>query len=296
MGDEQRGLVSVIIPAYNRVDYIEQAVASALAQSYPSVEVIVVDDGSTDGTYQLLEQRFGNAIRLMTHPGHENRGQSASINLGLAHAAGEYIAILDSDDYFSERKFSVLIPVLESKPEVGLVYSNGKAVDGHGRELYPIYGSAHVETNDPNTLLLDCYLLLPQNAVVRRSLYERAGNFEEHFRAAQDHDMVLRLAEITRMTYVPDYLFFYRRHAGSISQNGAERRWRNGFEILRRASQRYPYDRATIRKRRALLHFRLAQCHFKAGNYVRGGGRALCAAVLDPVRSCRVLTGREKKT
>ncbi len=84
-------LVTVVIPAYNRADYIEQTIDSVLDQTYPRVQLIVIDDGSTDGTYEKIEA-YGNRLELLTHPGHRNKGQSASINLGLRQARGKYIA------------------------------------------------------------------------------------------------------------------------------------------------------------------------------------------------------------
>src|SRR5690606_39549037 len=96
------GLVSVIIPSYNRVLYIREAIESIYIQNYSPVEVIVVDDGSTDGSYELLCDLSGAfGFRLLTHPNRINRGQSAAINLGIRNATGQYISVLDSDDHFA---------------------------------------------------------------------------------------------------------------------------------------------------------------------------------------------------
>lgn len=95
-------LITVIIPAFNRAPYIEEALSSVFMQAYPDIEVLVVDDGSTDGTYEILEKYHARRlIRLLTHPGRANRGQSTALNLGLREAKGELVAILDSDDMFA---------------------------------------------------------------------------------------------------------------------------------------------------------------------------------------------------
>ncbi len=100
----QEGIkVSVIIPAYNRGDYIDQTIKSVLEQTYSNRELIVVDDGSTDGTYEKIID-YGEKLTLLTHAKRENRGQSAAINLGMENTTGKYIAILDSDDYSAVNK------------------------------------------------------------------------------------------------------------------------------------------------------------------------------------------------
>ena len=96
----------------------------------------------------------------------------------------------------------------------------------------------------------------------------QVGGFEESFRAAQDHDMVIRIAEVTRFAYQPDYLWYYRRHAGSISSTRQELRWQTGFRILERARRRYPYAPATIRKRKAVLYYRMGKVHLSMHRYL----------------------------
>lgn len=286
-------LVSVIIPAYNRVDYIDQAVMSVLNQSYLPIELIVVDDGSTDGTYELLKN-YGSQIQLLTHPGRINKGQSTAINLGLSQARGKYIAILDSDDYWLLNKLEMQVGFLEEHPEIGLVYGNGHYVDAEGEILFPFHDEWHVENNDPGRVLLDCYMLLPQNALVRRVVYDKVGFFEESLRAAQDHDMLIRIAEQTKFAYIPDYLFYYRRHSASISAHGQEKRWISGFEILERARQRYPYRPDILRRRKAVLNFRLGQVYWREKRYIKASLYIIRSGFLDPVRAFKVIVGYEK--
>ena len=288
-------LVSVIVPAYNRKAYIAEAVDCVLQQTYKNIELFVVDDGSTDGTYEVL-QSYGDRLTLLTHEGRVNRGQSASINLGLEHIRGDYVIILDSDDYWELNKIEIQVSFLESHPDVGLVYTNGYMADANRNILYAYHSPDHVETNDPNRVLLDCYMALPVNALVRRSVYDQVGKFEESFRAAQDHDMLIRMAEATKFAYLPDYLFYYRRHGDSISSKKLDVRGNTGLEILRRASLRYPYKPSTLRKRRALLNYRLGQVHLSQKSPLNAMKCFLKAGLLDPVRALKVLTGIEKKT
>ncbi|MBU2955611.1 glycosyltransferase [Marinobacter sp. F3R08] len=288
-------LVSVLVPAFNRAAYIRETVESVLFQDYPQVELIVVDDGSTDGTYEILEDYAQRGeLKLLTHPGHANRGQSAALNRALDNASGELIAILDSDDIFLPGKLSAQVDFLQKHPEVGLVYGMGEAVDENGHWLYNIHSPDHIEPNDPNAVLLDCYFSLPVNSLVRRSVYDQIGGFEEEFRAAQDHDMLIRVAEATTLAFIPVKVFQYRRHNDSISTKGQRKRWLNGFEILRRAQSRYSYNKSTVRKRRALLNFRMAQVCWRENQRVTAIGHLLKAGVLDPARALKVLSGQEK--
>lgn len=289
------GMVSVVVPAYNRRNYIAQAIDSVLAQSYDNFEIIVVDDGSTDGTFEILDDYFNaGKIKLFFHEKRANKGQSASINLGLKAVRGEFVAILDSDDYWDFNKLDIQVEFLNSNMDVGLIYSNGYAVNESGDKLYSIHSSDHVEPCDPNSVLLDCYLALPVNSLVRRSVYDKVGGFDETFRAAQDHDMLIRMAEVTQFAYIPDFLWYYRKHGDSISVKKRELRWITGFEILRRAKARYPYRPETIRKRAAVLNFRLGQTYWDEGRKLKAIPYLVKSGLLDPGRALAVLSGKEK--
>ena len=287
-------LVTIIIPAYNRGKYLEQCVRSALDQTHRDVEVLVVDDGSTDNTPEVLETlRSDDRLRVLYHEGRRNRGQSASINLALRQSQGEYINILDSDDFIEPSKLEIQLAFLRAYPEFGLVYSNGYLTDADGNPTHSYHAEDHRDPGTPDAALLDCYMALPVNALVRREIYDQVGEFEESFRAAQDHDMLVRMAEVTRFGYLPDHLFYYRRHGGAISATRQDIRWRTGFEILRRAKERYPYRRSTLRKRAAVLHFRMGQVYWRRGQHVRALPQTLMAGLLDPFRAVGVLIGRE---
>ena len=291
--DYIKGLVSVIIPSYNRSKYLRQTIESVLDQTYSNIELFVVDDGSTDDSLDVARS-YGERLTVLQHPNGQNKGQSASINVGIESATGEFIAILDSDDYWMLDKLEKQVRFFREHPEIGLVYGNCEYVDANGNVLHRLYGDEHVEASDPSRVLLNCYFLLPNNSLVRRIEFDKAGRFEESYRAAQDHDMAIRVAEVTQLGYIPDVLFCYRRHDESISKNGTETRWRNGFKILENASTRYPYSPKVVRQRRALLHFRLAQCMLLQKRIIAAVPHLLKAAIFDPSRSFDVILGREK--
>lgn len=284
-------LVSVIIPLFNREMYIGQCIESVIAQRYANLQLIVVDDGSSDNSTNVVEQYAPTT--LLRHPNGENRGVSASINLGIAEAQGKYVAILDSDDYWRNGFLEITVKYMECHPDIGLVYVDGDAVSAEGEVLHHLFSADHTETQDPSRVLLDCYLL-PGESLVRRETYARTGYFDESLRAAQDHDMCIRMAEITDFAYLPQRLFCYRQHSDSISTNSLHTRWTNGFKILQRAKRRYPYPASVVRKRRAVLHYRMGQVMFGDSAHLKGVYHWLKSLALDPLRALRVVFGIDK--
>jgi hypothetical protein len=129
---------------------------------------------------------------------------------------------------------------------------------------------------------------------VRKSVYDEAGFFEESFRSAQDHDMLIRIAEVTRFAYLQDFLFFYRRHPGSISSARQGLRWQTGFRILDNARKRYPYAPSTIRKRKAVLYFRMGKVHMAANHYFSALAAFGKAFLFDPARAVMVVMRLDK--
>lgn len=287
--------VSVVIPAYNRLAYIDQALESVFVQNHPRlnrIECVVVDDGSSDGTYERLEKYHAEGkITLLSHPGRANKGQSAALNLGLENTNGDFICILDSDDYFCGDKFSTQIEYLLSNPEVGMVYGFGHAVSANGDYLFDTLPKNHQEDGDPNNILLNCYIAVPGGAMIRKEVMDQVGGFEEAFRASQDHDMAIRLFEACKVSYLAEAAFCYRKHEDAISKTGLERRWLAGFEILDRAGKRWEYRPATIRKRRAVLNYHLGKTYCLKGRYIAALICWFKCGIGDPARVVRVLTG-----
>ncbi|MGC8119100.1 glycosyltransferase [Marinobacter sp. VGCF2001] len=288
MDQDSLPVVSVITPSFNRVDLLPATLDSVLSQSYRQFEYIVVDDGSTDGTWEWLNRIDDPRVKVFTHTNRKNRGQSASINLGLRHASGRYVVILDSDDLLAQGALAGHVEVLDKNPSVGMVYGQGYAVDEGAARLYQLFPSTHQEESDPNRLLLDCYIVSPGLCMFRKSVISKVGQLEETFRAAQDHDFVLRIAEVSQIAYSGVECFYYRKHGGTISANGKLTRWQNGFKILERAAARYPYPRSTLRRRRAVLYFRLGQVYFEKRMYVKAIFSFLTCSLLDPRRAIDV--------
>ncbi|SMF58944.1 Glycosyltransferase involved in cell wall bisynthesis [Tistlia consotensis] len=192
-------LVSIIIPTYNRVRVVEQAVASALAQSYPHKEVVVVDDGSSDGTLGRLEALDEPRLRLLSSPC--NGGAARARNLGIAASRGGYVAFLDSDDRWEPWKLEAQVARFEQgPPELGLVYCGRRVTLPGGGELEirpRLRGRVFEELVRRNLVPLP-------TVMVRRSVLDEIGAFDPLLPACEDWDLVLRIARRHLLDYVAE--------------------------------------------------------------------------------------------
>lgn len=206
--------VTVLIPTYNRAPYLSDAIWSVLGQIYKNFEVIVIDDGSTDNTCQLIYSIHDHRIRYL-HQSH--RGISAALNAGIRLARGLYIARLDSDDLWLPHMLETLVPVLDAMPEVGVVYAKGQAMDNRGRRLAHIQGRGERFPGDIlRSLAYDdctCNIAL----VARRVCFDRVGLYDEALIANEDWDMWLRVARHYRFAFVDKVVACIRWHNDNLT-------------------------------------------------------------------------------
>ena len=181
-------LVSIIVPCHNGARFLAEALDSALAQTHPAIEVIVVDDGSIDDTAAVLG-RYTRRLRVLRQ---RNSGPSAARNAALGVAQGDYVAFLDADDRFLPDKIARQAAVLDARPDVGLVYSGWRFIDEDGRVLRGA-GRPRGEGDLLPALLLG-NPIHPLAAVVRRALVAEVGGFDETLRGCEDWDLFLRLS------------------------------------------------------------------------------------------------------
>jgi glycosyltransferase involved in cell wall biosynthesis len=203
--------VSAVIPTYNDEGTIAATVESALAQKFADrFEVIVVNDGSTDGTRATLAT-FGERIRVIDQT---NRGASAARNAGIRAAAGEYIALLDGDDSWTEDKLAKTVPVLDENPECAAVSSNVIGIDGAGREVWRYVAPEFQRSPTLAEMLENPWPLLPSAQVIRRDTLLAIGGFAEEFKpehwGCEDIFVMLLVRERGEIMYVPDTLVRYR--------------------------------------------------------------------------------------
>lgn len=196
--------MSVIIPTYNRRALVERAVRSAVAQTRPVEEIIVVDDGSTDGTGEALQAVFGNRIRYVRQP---NAGVAAARNHGLRLARGRYLALLDSDDEWLPEKTRRQVEWLEARPDFGMVLCDVVRMDAEHRDI-ETFRRRDLLPEDGEILkwvLLEP-ALVPASALLRRSALEAVGGFDESLPTAEDLDFHLRVAAQCKIGVVEESL------------------------------------------------------------------------------------------
>jgi glycosyltransferase involved in cell wall biosynthesis len=278
--------VATIIPTYNSAKFIQKTILSALQQDYEPMEIIVVDDGSIDDTVRKVED-FYPRVRLLHHPYLANLGPATSRNLGIKSTNADFIAFLDHDDIWHPTKIREQLTIFDNYPDVGLVHTNGYAIDENDNILYELMPKDFREPDTPEAILLSCYIKTPSSVMVKRHLLERVGMFYQGLRIASDHDLWIRMREITKFYFLPKCLLGYRKHSGQMSEQRFM--WEAGFDVLERGIERYPYSLEAKRKRLAVLHYRLGMWDLMNRHY-RHFFRHLCLAfVYDPYRSVKIL-------
>lgn len=207
-------LISVIIPTYNRAHLVCDAIESVLAQTYSHYEIIVVDDGSTDGTGELLRKRYGDRIR---YEWQENQGESVARNRGIALARGEYIAFLDSDDLWLPEKLEKQIAYLKAHPEVSAVFCQAYIIDARGIRQPGILGADLT----PKDLTLESLLLAntisgpSTTTTTTLEFLRKVGGFDPAIRFAEDWDLWLRFRLAGEIGYLPEPLACVRMHSNN---------------------------------------------------------------------------------
>lgn len=194
----------MVIPTYNRRELVCRAIDSVLAQDLPVEDVIVVDDGSVDGTGQWLVERYAGRIRYLWQ---ENAGVSAARNRGMAIARGRYITLLDSDDLWLPAKTRLQAEWLERHPGYGMVVCDVTRVDRHEREI-DVLQRRRIMPEDGWALpwIIHDPVLVPASVMLRREVLDDVGGFDEALRTAEDLEFHLRVARAWRIGVVAEPL------------------------------------------------------------------------------------------
>jgi len=252
-----RPLVSVVVATYNMAAYLPLAVQSALGQTYGNVEVLVVDDGSTDCTRNAVEPFLED--RRVRYLYQQNRGQAAAKNHGVRESRGEYVAFLDADDMWAPEKLELQIPLFSASALTGVVFSRVVYIDESGAEL-------RIADNE---LFRGCVTgpLLIRNfigfgsSVVRKECFARLGGFDEAIRMGIDYDLWLRFSTEYEFDFVDRALLRYRIWSGQMSKN-CKSRYLSGIAIMHRFLERFPnrIDKETEREAWAHTYVGYGEC------------------------------------
>jgi len=244
---DREPLVSVVIPTYNRADTIGAAVKSALDQTYPRLEIIIVDDGSVDGTAHLIRDLISDAStsrREIRYLYQSNMGQSRARNAGIAAARGEWIAFLDSDDLWLPDKIEWQVRAIERfKKNCGACVSDVRLVNkSNGMETtaFRLLGIHYEDRlgilSEPTVdIAKGSFSMFPQGLVVRSDLARQVGGFDNDLHFEEDHDFLFRLSLVTSYCYVNLPLAIIDRTSRVTDPNARARAWDNAeFRIRAR--------------------------------------------------------------
>lgn len=207
-------LVSIVTPSLNAAAYLEQAIESVLAQDYPRIEYLVVDGGSTDGTFEIL-RRYQGRLACLSQP---DRGPAEAINRGFQLTRGEIFTWLSADDYYAPGAVAAAVAEFAAHPEAAIVYGGAEWVDEYGCRI----GDYPTAPFDARRLATECFIAQPA-AFLRREAFQAAGGLDARWPHTFDYDLWIRLAQRFPFTYVPRRLAASRMHGRSISL-GARRR------------------------------------------------------------------------
>jgi len=239
-------LVSVIIPTYNNFNFLENAILSVINQSYENIEIIVIDDGSTDKSFETLS-KFQNQIICCFQ---ENKGPAAARNKGLELSKGKYVMFLDADDIILKEKLLHQCEFLDKNPNIDLVYSNGfrfQVIDGAEkyRELDKTGELLNKNLNQVDYL----YFLMSKNlfpihaALLRTNKLKSIGGFDEKLSACEDWDLWYRFAEKFSIAYQDEYLIKYRLSEKSNSSD-IMRNYREVENVMEKISKSASFSKA----------------------------------------------------
>lgn len=236
--------ISVVIPCYNAEPYIAAAIRSVFLQDWPSIEIIVVDDGSKDNSAKVVADTFPT-VKLVQQ---SNQGVAAARNTGIAIATGEWIAFLDADDIWLAGKLSQQWAQLQANPGVRMNYtawhvwqsidaapSTGllQQLEARSFDAQAWVGATGWVYND---LLLDC-VVWTSTVLAHRSVFEEVGNFDVTLRIGEDYDLWLRASRVTQILRVPQPLALYRTHPASITKTAPTKNYQG--LVIQRALDRW---------------------------------------------------------
>lgn len=260
--------VSVIIPTYNYGRFLPRALESVLSQTYTDYEIIVVDDGSTDETYQVVAE-YKNKVKYLTK---ENGGVATARNVGIQVANGNYIAFLDADDAWVPHKLAIQVEYLDNNPEFGMVYAD-MAHYVSGRKVHDAYlcerGYKHIAQGWIfKNLLSECFIFTP-TVLVRKSCFDVVGLHDPKLRTCQDIDMWLRIAEQYQIGFIDQPLAVRHDHSHNSTKNW-DNYLGNPIRMFKKleATQTDESMRAIIQNRLKDMYFDLGWHQFCSGEMI----------------------------
>lgn len=265
-------LVSVVIPTHNRVDLLPRAIESVLKQTYDNFEIIVVSDGSTDNTEEVVKKYADNDSRVKYIGYMPARGGNVARNIGIEASQGEYVAFLDDDDEWLSEKLSKQVGLLEKDDNVGMVYTG----------VHIIYVNEKVEYNSMSKvfgdlkrrILIDNCIGTTSTVVLRKSILEKSGMFDVELKALQDYDLWIRIAQYSKVDVVPEPMINYYNYLGKKQVSAVTQKYIDAFEYI---NKKYENKMRTLDTEE--MHQKQTEEYFLLANKAMRNGEAKLARV-----------------
>lgn len=227
------------IAVYNCAQYISQAIESVLSQDYPSLEIVILDDGSTDQTGKILSSfRYQRLVKVFRQ---KHCGQGCAKDRVIKLCRGRYIALLDADDVVLPQRLKKQADFLDSHPQIGACYGKAKMVDENlNPKMDKMYGR-EIGIPFKRTWDLIKIPIHPGTLMFRKRLYKKTGGYDHSLTITPDTDFMLKLAEKTKIFFLDEYLILYRRHKSNITHS--KEIWKEEAKARRNAiKRRYGVD------------------------------------------------------
>lgn len=223
-------MISVVIPTHNRADLLERAVKSVLNQTYKEFEIIVVSDGSSDNTDEVVERLKDNDERIKYISYHPGKGGNVARNTGIKEANYDYIAFLDDDDEWLPEKLEKQISILESNPKIGLVYTGINAIY---IDQNISYVSSPSEKGDlAKKILFKNYIGTTSTVLLRKSILKKSGVFDIELKAMQDYDLWIRVLQHSEAGVLPEPYVNYYNYSGNKQISQQTNRYIEAFNYI----------------------------------------------------------------
>ena len=231
-------LVSVIIPTYNKALYLKEAIESVLNQTYKNLELLVIDDGSTDNTAEIIKLFNDNRLIYFYQ---NNKGPAAARNVGIENSKGEFIAFLDSDDLWLEEKLEKQIKFLKENNEVGMLGTGFYKIDENkniiGKKQFP------ADNDRLKKILIKFNPFAQSSVILRKEVIQKVGKYDESFLESEDYDFWLRIARYYKIANLPEYLVMKRFYKENLSPVKDKKQLRFNLKAKKNAILRGQYPK-----------------------------------------------------
>lgn len=228
--------ISIVVPSFNKVDFVEETLKSIVNQKYPRLEVIVQDGGSTDGTLEILKKYARKYPKIFNLESKKDKGQLDAINKGLSKATGEIVSFINADDIYEKGALRKVAEAYLKNPEALWFAGKGRVIDKKGKEIAKIatwYKSFLLSLNKKYFILVLNYLMQPSVFLTRKA-YQKYGPFTGTKTAVMEYDLWLKLFQVQKPVVIPFFLSSFRLYPGSISTSKIKEMMKEDEKIVKK--------------------------------------------------------------